>query len=233
MHSIRNTENRKQIALEQEDEEAFKKICAIIQREQQKNFWRKLNYVTGKKKTHSATSIQVEGRDGTIMERRTQETVKQTIFLEIHQKRYTLAGEAPICNSNLLQDFGYTATTPALRAVLDGTYVAPPNSDAATLELFVEIGHIRRLVPAGSVSIVITPQQWKQYWKVLHKETSSSELGIVFGHYIVGSKSDIISHYHAAWVSVTLAHKIQLERWSRGLSVMLEKTLGVTLVTKL
>jgi hypothetical protein len=44
---------------------------------------------------------------------------------------------------------------------------------------------------------------------------------------------DIILHYHAAQVTVTLAHAIQLEQWSRGLSVMLEKTLGVTLVTRL
>jgi hypothetical protein len=43
----------------------------------------------------------------------------------------------------------------------------------------------------------------------------------------------MISHFHAAWVSVTLAHAIQLERWSRGLSVMVEKMLGVTLVNKL
>jgi hypothetical protein len=43
----------------------------------------------------------------------------------------------------------------------------------------------------------------------------------------------MISHFHAARVSVTLAHAIQLERWSRGLLVMLEKTLGVTLVNKL
>ncbi len=49
----------------------------------------------------------------------------------------------------------------------------------------------------------------------------------------MGSKSDIISHYHAARVTVTLAQAIQLKRWSRGLSVMLEKTLGATLVTKL
>jgi hypothetical protein len=34
-------------------------------------------------------------------------------------------------------------------------------------------------------------------------------------------------------LTVTLAHAIQLESWLRGLSVMLEKTLGVTLVTKL
>jgi hypothetical protein len=34
-------------------------------------------------------------------------------------------------------------------------------------------------------------------------------------------------------VTVTLAHAIQLKQWSRGLSVMLEKILSVTLVTKL
>jgi hypothetical protein len=89
------------------------------------------------------------------------------------------------------------------------------------------------LVPASSVSIGITPEQWKQYWQVVNDEKSSSESGIHFGHYIVGSKSDTISHYHVARVTVTLTHTIHLERWSRELSVMLEKTLGVALVTKL
>ncbi len=81
--------------------------------------------------------------------------------------------------------------------------------------------------------IFITPDQWKAYWKIVNEETSSSESGIHFGHYIDGCKLDIIVHYHAAQVSVVLAHAIQLERWSWGLSVMLEKTLGNTLVTKL
>ncbi len=167
--------------------------------------------MTGKKKTRSTTSIQVEGPDKIIMERTTQETVQQTIFSEIHEKRYTLAGEAPICKGDLFQEFSYTAPTPASRAVLDGTYVAESNSDAATSELFAEISHIRRLVPASSVSIVITPKQWKQNWQVVNKEMSSSESGIHCGHYIVGSKSDTISHYHAARVTVMLAHAIQLE----------------------
>jgi hypothetical protein len=144
-----------------------------------------------------------------------------------------VAGEAPICNGDLFPEFGYTATTPALRAVLDGMYVAPSNSDAATSELFAEITYICRLVPSSSVPIVITPEQLKKYWQVVNKETSSSESGIHFGHYIVGSKSNTISHYHTARVTVTLAHAIQLEQWLRGLSVMLEKTLGVTLMTKL
>jgi hypothetical protein len=34
----------------------------------------------------SATTIQVEGIDGTISERNTQETVESTIFSEVHEK---------------------------------------------------------------------------------------------------------------------------------------------------
>jgi hypothetical protein len=116
------------------------------------------------------------------MEHTTQYAVEQTIFSEVHEKRYFLAGKAPICNGELFQHFGYTANTPASKTVLDGTYKAPMYSDAATKELFAKIAAIHRLVPADSVFIVITPGQWKQYWKIVNKETSLSESGIHFGH---------------------------------------------------
>jgi hypothetical protein len=222
-----------QIAQEQEDKEAFQKISSIIQREQQRSFWRKLNFMTGKKRTRSAISLQVKGKCRLIVEHTTRDSVERTIYSKIHEKQYTLAGDAPICNGKLFQDFRYCANMPASIAVLDSTYVPPMTSDAATRDLFAEIATIHHLVPENSVTIIITPEQWKQYWKVISEETSSSKSGIHFGHYIVGSKSDIISHYHSACVLVILAHAIKLKRWSWGLSVMLEKTLGVTLVTKL
>jgi hypothetical protein len=82
----RHLEKRKQAALEEENKEAFNKICAIIRREQQQDFWRKLNYVTGKKRTQSATTIQVEDKGEAIMERTTKDMVENTIFSEIHEK---------------------------------------------------------------------------------------------------------------------------------------------------
>ncbi len=126
-----------------------------------------------------------------------------------------------------------TAITPALKAVLDETYIAPQDTNTATRELLAEIAAIRPIIPSNLVVIFITPDQWKAYWKIMNKVTSSLESGIHFGHFIVGCKSDIIAHYHAARVSVVLAHAIQLERWSRDLLVMLEKTIENTLVTKL
>jgi hypothetical protein len=117
--------------------------------------------------------------------------------------------------------------------VLDETYIAPQDTNTATRELLAEIAAIRHIIPSNLVVIFITPDQWKAFWKIANEETSSSESGVHFGHYIVGCKLDIMAHYHAAQVLVVLAHAIQLERWSRGLLVMLEKTIGNTLVTKL
>ena len=64
------------MAQESKDEEANQKISAIIQREQQRDFWRCLNYCTGKKKTRSATTIQAEETGGAIVEHTTWEPVK-------------------------------------------------------------------------------------------------------------------------------------------------------------
>jgi len=88
----------------------------------------------------------------------------------------------PICNGTLFQDFGYLANTPALAAVLAGTYVPPTDSDKATGKILAEIATIHAIILRDLVSISITPDQWKQYWKVVNKETSLSESGLHFGH---------------------------------------------------
>jgi hypothetical protein len=81
----------------------------------------------------------------------------RSIFSEVHEKHYTLAGKAPICNGTLFQTFGYMANTPASKAVLDGTYIAPADLDSATKQLFAEIVAIRNLISEKLVSITITP----------------------------------------------------------------------------
>jgi hypothetical protein len=105
--------------------------------------------------------------------------------------------------------------------------------DAATKELFEEIAHIRTLVPLDSVDGLISRERWQQRWKTIKEDTSSSQSGLHFGHYIAGAHCDYISQFHALRVSLALKKGVALERWSKGLSVMLEKMYGVRLVSKL
>ncbi len=62
---------------------------------------------------------------------------------------------------------------------------------------------------------------------------SLSQSSLDFGHYIAGTDCDYISQFYALPVLLALKKGIALERWSKGLSVMLEKMFGVRLVSKL
>jgi hypothetical protein len=81
--------------------------------------------------------VQVEEQLGLVLESTTKDTVEAAIFREVHDKRYTLAKDATICSRRLFDDFGYVANTPASRAVLDGTYQGPEDSDIATKEFLM------------------------------------------------------------------------------------------------
>ncbi len=61
----------------------------------------------------------------------------------------------------------------------------------------------------------------------------SSESSLHFGHYKAGASSDIVSHAHAVKTSIALARGFGLSRWSQGLSIMLEKVHGCSLISKL
>ena len=51
---------RLEAAKEKEDEEAERQILAIIQREKDKSFWRRLNYALGKPRGGACFKVQVE-----------------------------------------------------------------------------------------------------------------------------------------------------------------------------
>ncbi len=76
-------------------------------------------------------------------------------------------------------------------------------------------------------------KDWRDHWRRLREETSSSLSGWHFGHYKAGMLSDYIIHFQALFATLVMHHGLVMERWARGLSVILEKIFGCTLVSKL
>jgi hypothetical protein len=128
---------------------------------------------------------------------------------------------------------GYNANTKIARAVLAGSYEYPPDFDQATREIFEECAKIWLTIPVDSVATTITPEAWQSHWLEVNKKTSSSFSGHHFGHYIAGLRSNHVTVLHALSVSLVTKRGIVLDRWSKGLSVMLEKIFGCSLITKL
>ena len=121
---------------------------------------------------------------------------------------------------------------PAAKAVLENRYDYPVGTDEVTKEILKEVARIRLQVPKDSAEYTVTKERWQAKWERTREETSSSQSGLHFGHYIAGSSSDVISQYHAMRVSLVMGG-IGLTKWSNGLSVILKKAFGEKLVFKL
>jgi hypothetical protein len=138
--------------------------------------------------------------------------------------------EAPICHSLLWETFGYNADSSAGDEVLEGSYVYENNFEKYTQDICQEVARIWEVITEKLVDEIIWGGDWGKFWSHAWEETSSSESGLHFGHYKSGASSAVISHFHAMKASVTLKTGYGLDRWERGLLVMLEKIPGCQLI---
>ncbi len=218
-------------AQEAKDQARITQIQQIILREHQRQRFATLHCATGRPRGRSVSSVQLE-QDGVTIKVKDEETVTNAIITEVHNKRFTLAFGAPICNVPLAQDFGLLSMGPSAQAVLSGTYNHPA-LDHATADMLSEVATIRSKISSNPISTNIMPLDWKQYWTRANERTSLSPSGLHFGHYKASIHPTYLTHFHAAKATVALTVGTPYNRWKKGVMVMLEKELGVNLVSKL
>ena len=114
-----------------------REILAIIQREKDRSFWRRINYVMGKAKGGSVHRVITDDphNKGQQIKHTTQALVQEAIFNNIYRRRIFLAKSAPICQGRLCGWSGYNAVSSTAPAVLDGTFVYAEDFDKATKEI--------------------------------------------------------------------------------------------------
>ena len=147
--------------------------------------------------------------------------------------RFSRAGSAPIYNGPLFELLGYNADTEAGMEILEGTFKPPRGTDPATVIILNEISRIWRLMGEGEVSIITTKEDFQYYRKRVKERTVSSFSGHHFGHYASAAHSDTLSEVHTRHLTFITKTGAAPNRWSKGLSVILEKITGVAVVTKL
>jgi hypothetical protein len=120
------------------------------------------------------------------------------------------------------------------RSIITGTYDIPTNLDAATTLILKEIGKIGlKIMNREGKEIIITPEEFIQFWNKVGEFTSSSSLGVHYSHYKAAIQDLMSTKVLALQLTVIARSSIPPESWSMGLQVMLEKIAGVCLVEKL
>jgi hypothetical protein len=99
-----------------------------------------------------------------------------------------------------------------------------------------EIGKLgMKIVNGDNNEIIITPEDFKRFWKKVNEFTSSSMSGVHYhyGHYKAAIQDPQSTNVLVLQLTIIARSGIPPESWSVGLLVMLEKIAGVCLVEKL
>jgi len=109
----------------------------------------------------------------------------------------------------------------AAKAILEGTYECPPDTDEYTRQ-FIDALKWPALRPE-MVSSILSTEAFCAHWRRAKERTSSSISGLHFGHYKAASHSPDIAHLHARFTQLVFMTGISLSRYQSGLQVILEK----------
>jgi hypothetical protein len=123
--------------------------------------------------------------------------------------------------------------TPAVHAILQGSYQIPAACDNFTREFIETVMSCSPINPANHLSCEITKDDFQSFWRRPKEKTSSSISGCHYGHYKVAARDDALSEIHALFTELAVTGGCPLSRWAQGLSCMLEKEAGVIKVNKL
>jgi hypothetical protein len=136
------------------------------------------------KDPHSPSVLKVQRVvEGETKEYTVQKDVKQAIQQEC-EVRFLLAHSAPIMTLLLGERIRYLSDESLAKAIITGTYDIPTDLDPATAMILKEIGKPgMKIVNGKNNEIIITPEDFKQFWKKFNKFTSSSMSGVHYGHY--------------------------------------------------
>jgi hypothetical protein len=171
--------------------------------------------------------------NGEVKEYMVQEDVEQAIQREC-EVRFSLAHSAPIMTTLLGERLCYLLDEALARSIIAGTYDTPSDIDLATKLILKEIGKLGINILNGKGSkIMITPEDFKRFWREVKEFTSSSMSGVHYGHYKAVIQDALSTEILAQQLTVIARSGIPPENWSIGLQFMLEKIAGVCLVEKL
>ena len=218
-------------AMDANDEKAIEDIKRIIRNEKLRKAWRLIKRAEGRKRSGSVKDVEVM-ENGEWVRKSNKAEVEEGIMSE-NTKRFRLTNDTPVMSGQLLEDFGYLADTEAAEEVLAGTYDPPEDADEHTKALLSLLKQRVEMLRQGKIKTCIMREDFKRYWRGAKESTSSSISGLHFGHYKAAASSDTLSEFHAIMTDIAYNGGHPLQRWTKGLSVMLEKIKGNIRVNKL
>ena len=206
----------------------------MISTEKTRAVWRQINSAKARLAPARRQLMAVEVEVNGVIHKYDSRPDMELAIMENLDKRFRLTEGSPLCTENHLStSLGQMGITDVSQSVLDGTFVPPATLDSHSADILKLIGEVATDLRTRTISSRITTSDFISFWKHCKETTSSSASGLHFGHYKAAADSPCLASLHSKLIELSFQNSQPLDRWSVGLSVMLEKEHGNLLVKKL
>ena len=198
----------------------------IRRHEEQRKIGRLARLVTGKLTSKSVTKVIVNGTECT-----NKKEIESALF-DVNEAKYQASATTPFLQQPLVECFGYRSSEPANSEVLDGTFIAPPNTDPYAKLLLhhlcrpddatVTTAASTRATDYNPVEEISVTDHIKG-WKKAKERTSAGASGLTFAMYKAHTKRDRLARFDAHQRSFAYKTGFAYRRWKKGINVQLLK----------
>ena len=121
-----------------------------------------------------------------------------------------------------MKQLGYLANLEIAQQIIGEYFKIPTEMDDATALILDEIERIGTQVKLGKTTSTISADKFYYCWKQVKEGTSSSYSRIHYGHYKSAAHSKRVSRFLAQTITLIVHTGCPPDRWSYGLTIMLE-----------
>ena len=132
--------------------------------------------------------------------------------------RFNLTHKVPIIKHNLAKKLRYLEDEGIAKAITGGSYEIPTDLDEPIKYTLEEIGKMgMKIMSKEGEQIIITPDDFKRFWKRVGKFTTSSRSSIHYRHYLASVQNEASVKIHAQQLTVRSRSEVCSERWNISL----------------
>jgi hypothetical protein len=172
---------------------------------------RRICWVFDSQQHGTITFVEVHDSGGNLVERATKEEV-ELACMEENEQHFRQANDTPFMKSPLVEDFGYLGIGENARAVLDGTYVPPPGTNAYAVMLLEQL-KIPDSIRDDPLPAFIETEQFIQGWRHAKEHMTMGSAFLHFGHFKAGTRDPVIADFEATMAHIPYTTGYSPQRW--------------------
>jgi Reverse transcriptase (RNA-dependent DNA polymerase) len=148
-------------------------------------------------------------------------------------KRMTQAKDTPTMREDQIQLLGLKADTMLAQEILEGNIQDTTDIHPDIINMIPFLSKPTAIQELPSISVHITQEEYKWAWKKSREYTSCGCSGLHFGHFKASSEDDYLCNLDKWFIETALQTGQTLNRWNKGIDVMIPKKVNSTRVDKL